>query len=191
MRWIIFMKWFKKLGTRIDKKGRKESWAVYLCHFCLKEVERRLGNGERQKSCGCRELNPRETLTKLYRVWHNMKQRCSNPNFKQYKNYGGKGITVCDEWLDNYGDFKKWALNNGYQEDLFIDRENPDGNYEPTNCRFLTIEESNRNKTNTITMKIANEIRTLWKTGGYTRQELAEEYKVKRRTISNIINNKS
>ena len=92
--------------------------------------------------------------TKLYRVWISMKTRCLNPKFKFYKYYGGRGIIICPEWTNDYTKFRDWALNNGYQEGLFIDRENPDGNYEPSNCRFLTIEGSNRNKTNTINMKL-------------------------------------
>jgi len=86
--------------------------------------------------------------------------------------------------------FRNWALSNGYKEGLLIDRFNPNGNYEPSNCRFLTILESNRNKTNTITMEIANEIRELYKTGDYTQQELAEKFNISRSSISLIVNNK-
>src|SRR3972149_3257398 len=121
------------------------------------------------------------SYTKLYYVWSNMKQRILNPNNKGYKNYGGRGITICPEWTDKLNgfiNFRDWALNNGNADNLVIDRENSYGNYEPSNCRFLTMEESNRNRTNTITMEIANEIRALHKTGEYTQQELAEKYNV-------------
>ena len=128
--------------------------------------------------------------TRLYHIWEGMKSRCLNSNRKAYKNYGGRGIAICNEWLE-FIPFRDWALNNGYAENLVIDRRNPNGNYEPINCRFLTIEESNRNKTNTITMEIANEIRTLWNTGNYTQKELAEKYNViSESTISNIVNNR-
>src|SRR3990172_5607872 len=128
--------------------------------------------------------------TRLYNIWREIKRRVYNSNVKQFKDYGGRGITICPEWTNDYVVFRDWALGNGYQEGLFFDRENPDGNYEPSNCRFLTIEESNRNKTNTITMEIANEIRYLYKTGKYTQQELAEKFKLSQSHISDIINNK-
>lgn len=191
------MKLIKKLESRRDNKGRLRKWAVYLCPLCLQEVERRVSNGKRDKSCGCSKmrgiqnaLKHGETKTKLYNVWNHMKQRILNPKNTGYKDYGGRGITICPEWTNDYIIFRDWALNNGYKEGLFFDRENPNGNYEPSNCRFLTIEESNRNKTTTITMEIANEIRDLYKTGLYTQRELAKKYSVKQATISEIINNK-
>src|SRR4030067_2945389 len=134
-----------------------------------------------------------ETKGKLYGIWKNMKDRCFRLKNKFYKYYGGRGITVCPEWtnkVDGYVNFRDWALSNGYKEGLIFDRENPDGNYEPSNCRFLSILESNRNKTTTITMEIANEIRELYKTGDYTQQELAEKFNISRSSISLIVNNK-
>ena len=193
------MKLIKEIESRRDKNsGHLRIWAEFLCEIfeCGKIVERRLSAGLRQKSCGCVKIKGNKNAlkhggkgTKVYEVWHSMKQRILNSKNKAYKNYGGRGITLCNEWLE-FIPFRDWALSNGYQEGLFIDRENPDGNYEPSNCRFLTIEESNRNKTTTITMEIANEIRTLWNTGNYTQQELAEKYNVPQGNISLIVNNK-
>ena len=74
-----------------------------------------------------------------------MKQRCFNPKDRNYHNYGGRGITVCDEWLD-YLTFKKWCDENGYEQGLSIDRINNDGNYEPGNCRWVTQKVQNNNK---------------------------------------------
>ena len=87
-------------------------------------------------------------LTKhpLYCVWHNMKTRCYNPKRKAYKYYGGRGITVCDEWLFDFEAFYTWAINNGYKKGLQIDRENNDKNYNPENCRFITPRENVRNR---------------------------------------------
>ena len=118
-----------------------------------------------------------------------IKRRVLGPKNKAYKYYGGRGITICNEWLE-FIPFRDWALNNGYADNLIIDRKDPDGNYEPTNCRWLTVLESNRNKTNTITMEIANEIRALYNTGKYTQRELAKKFNVSFQTISFIINNK-
>lgn len=75
-----------------------------------------------------------------------MKDRCYNEKNKSYKNYGGRGITICQEWLDDKEKFIKWSLENGYQEHLSIDRINNDGNYEPSNCRWVTISQNNQNR---------------------------------------------
>lgn len=80
--------------------------------------------------------------TKLYEKWKDMKQRCLNPNNGNYKYYGARGITICDEWL-KFENFAKWALENGYSEKLSIDRIDNDGNYEPLNCRFTTMSIQN------------------------------------------------
>lgn len=77
--------------------------------------------------------------------WTAMKQRCYNVKCSSYKHYGGRGITVCDEWLNDSFVFIQWSLDNGVAEGLFLDRKNNDGNYTPDNCRYITIAESNRN----------------------------------------------
>jgi len=71
-----------------------------------------------------------------------MKQRCYNPNNRSYKTYGGRGIKVCDEWRDNFMAFHDWAIANGYEEGLTIDRIDNDGDYEPNNCRWITLQEN-------------------------------------------------
>lgn len=81
----------------------------------------------------------------LFDAWRNMKARCSNANLAQFKDWGGRGITVCDEWENNYLAFKEWALANGFQEGLTLDRENNNGNYTPENCRWVTHKQNQRN----------------------------------------------
>lgn len=83
-------------------------------------------------------------VNRLYSIWRNMKSRCYNPNTPKFNYHGGKGVRVCDEWQDYIG-FHKWAIANGYSEDLTIDRINGSGNYEPENCRWATYKEQSYN----------------------------------------------
>lgn len=114
------------------------------------------------KSCGClqkdkiREMRYRhgDRDSRLYSVWKTMKKRCENKNCKSYKWYGAKGVSVCDEWHD-YSAFKKWAFDNDYDEkaekgECTIDRINPYGDYEPSNCRWVSMGEQARNKRNSV-----------------------------------------
>lgn len=90
------------------------------------------------------EMVPRRT--KLYFVWAQMKGRCLNPNNPEFKNYGKRGITVCEEWCEDYGNFFRWAKKNGYKEGLTIDRINNNGNYCPENCRWTDVHTQNANR---------------------------------------------
>lgn len=83
--------------------------------------------------------------TRLYGIWLQMKNRCFNTKTERYKDYGGRGITVCDEWKNDFTKFYDWSISNGYQENLTIDRIDNDGNYEPSNCRWVTVKTQNRN----------------------------------------------
>ena len=89
--------------------------------------------------------NGRNKPTRLYGVWCYMRERCGNPNTKRYKDYGGRGISVCSEW-DDYAVFRAWALANGYKKGLTLDRENNDSNYEPDNCQWITNAEQAKNR---------------------------------------------
>ena len=104
-------------------------------------------------SCGCynreilrnKQLKHDKSNTKLYKVWQAMKTRCYNENFIYYSNYGGRGIKMCDEWKNNFAAFCSWSIANGYEDGLTIDRINVDGNYEPSNCRWITRTQQNNN----------------------------------------------
>ncbi len=87
------------------------------------------------------------TGTRLYNIWTHMKQRCYNPKNSRYANYHDRGITVCDEWRNDFMAFRKWALENGYSENLTLDRKDNDGNYCPENCHWTTKRVQNNNRT--------------------------------------------
>ncbi|MEK6933090.1 MAG: hypothetical protein AABW56_04845 [Nanoarchaeota archaeon] len=191
------MKLIRKLGTRLSKGGHFISWAVFECPDCLQLVEKQLSHGKRDKSCGCTQYiknkaNFRHGMegTKLYNKWKNMKSRCLNPNNKDYQNYGGRGITICNEWLE-FIPFRDWSLSNGYIEDLEIHRVN-DGNYEPGSCKWVTRTENMRDTRGNVikNIEMANKIRYLDSTGKYTRKILAIRYNVSTSIINQIINNK-
>lgn len=110
-----------------------------------------LTNGN-TKSCGClqKDIVSKQSTkhgmadTRIYRFWRNMKQRCSNPKATKYEIYGGKGIKVCDEWLD-FMSFYNWSTQNGYNDDLSIDRIDGDKDYTPGNCRWTTFKAQGNN----------------------------------------------
>lgn len=99
--------------------------------------------------------------TKLYKSWQRMKVRCYNKNYSHYKDYGGRGIAVCDEWLHDVVSFYNWAMDNGYQEGLTLDRINVNGNYEPSNCRWITNDEQQNNRRNNIKITYNGKTQTI------------------------------
>ena len=97
----------------------------------------------------------------MYKIYKHIKNRCYNIKDPRYSDWGGRGIIVCDEWKDNFRNVKQWALNNGYNDTLTIDRIDNNDNYEPNNCRWITQKIQNRNKRNTKYITINNETKTL------------------------------
>ena len=145
---------------RRDKSSSYHSAWVCKCDCGMETVvsATNLKQGK-TKSCGCLHRDAiREAISthgeshsRLHVIWSGMKERCFNQNASNYHNYGGRGITVCDEWRSNYVAFRNWALENGYADNLSIDRINVNGNYEPNNCRWATSKEQNNNKRNSKT----------------------------------------
>jgi len=97
----------------------------------------------------------------LYVVWRNMLDRCYNKKNISYKNYGGRGISVCDEWRKSVVPFHKWCVDNGWEKGLQLDRINNDGNYEPSNCRCVSPKENMRNRSSNRILEINGERKTL------------------------------
>ena len=148
--------------------GKKLLWACKCdCGNMVNVSRTHLITGH-TSSCGClRTEGNIKRLTKhglsdtrLFWCWRHMINRCENPKTKAYSDYGGRGIKVCDEWHDSTL-FIKWALENGYQDNLTIDRINVNGNYEPSNCRWVDMKVQSRNKRNNINITYEGETHCL------------------------------
>lgn len=139
----------------VAEAPKRRKMRHFLCRCdCGNTITTRLSalrNGK-SKSCGCLRVEQNRTANlthglshrPLYRTWHGMKQRCLNPNAVAYEHYGGRGITICDEWLE-YEPFHRWALANGYRKGLSIERIDVDGNYEPSNCTWIARNRQTEN----------------------------------------------
>ena len=133
--------------------GKKNGSYVWECMCDCGNVTfvcvRKLSNGH-TRSCGCLRrdgtrkpsYNHGLSNTRLYRIWCNLKTRCLNPHSDNYAFYGGKGVSVCEEWLHDFQTFYDWAMGNGYEDNLTIDRKDSNGDYCPQNCQWITQSEN-------------------------------------------------
>lgn len=202
------MIWIKDLDTRIETGNRRRRWALFECSYCGTKQEKRKTGGLKARSCGCKtsELKTRITHNasrgRLYQCWADMKTRCLQKNNSRYHRYGGRGITVCEEWLC-FQPFQKWAEENGYAENLTLDRIDNDSDYSPENCRWVTIQENLKNgRKNVYTPRrdlsvgkklFASQVKEIRNRSTGQRGEnriLAKEYKVSPGLIGLIINQK-
>lgn len=177
-----FGKWFVINRAESDKFGH----AQWLCRCdCGNEkiVNSTSLKSGRSKNCGCitkeRLTKHNKFNTRLYRILHGMKGRCYNSKNDNFKNYGGRGITICQEWLDDFMNFYNWAINNGYSDELSIDRINNDGNYEPSNCRWADVKTQSRNTSRTNLITFNNETMCL--------RDWAKKLNINESTLNNRI----
>lgn len=130
--------------------------------------------------------------TRLRDVYHGMMGRCHNPAHPSYKNYGGRGISVCEEWNGKPAAFIQWGLSHGYKPGLQVDRIDNDCSYSPANCRFVTPAQNQHNTSQTVLDEASvSLIRRLYNAEAKTQEELARLFNVSQSRISEIVNNRS
>lgn len=156
--------------TVMERTENRGTTTMWLCQCdcgnssVVSSQNIRLG---RTKSCGCQLVKHGQKGTRLYNIWGGMKSRCYRKSHKWYERYGGRGITICEEWLHNFQAFYDWAIKNGYEEGLSIDRIDNDKNYEPSNCKWSNQTDQIRNRSIAISVNINGIEKSL--------EELAEE----------------
>ena len=163
---------FNKLQVieRVIKENNKQTYWKCICECGDTTIvtSAHLKNGH-TKSCGCLQKEVVKNMmtthnlthTKLFKVWRGIIDRTLYPSNKKYKNYGGRGITICCEWLNDFKVFYDWAINNGYKEGLTIDRIDVNGNYEPNNCRWVNWKTQQNNRRNNHYITYNNETHTM------------------------------
>ena len=164
-RWTVI----ERASSKVTDKSTMTMWLCRCDCGNMKVVSGINLKQDSSKSCGCLsgELTSRRSRvhamsdTKIHYVWRGVKQRCTNPKHIGYSNYGGRGITVCDEWLRDFKAFYDWAIASGYQEGLSIDRIDNAKGYSPDNCCWKTSKEQNRNKRSNNFLAINGETKTL------------------------------
>lgn len=158
---------------RLHNYHKKGTYWLCVCDCGnIKEVNTYKLQDLHTKSCGCLKIDKtiqrnkdyakhNKSNTRLYRIWHGMKNRCYNTGDKDYKNYGGRGIAVCSKWLDDFQSFNNWSINSGYADNLTIDRIDTNKGYSPDNCRWVDMKAQQRNKRNNKTHTINGETHCL------------------------------
>lgn len=140
--------YIKRVGDHVSKSGRRDKKALFACDCgnTFEAVERTVRRGK-AKTCGCSKFKHGLSDHPLYKIFKGMKSRCYNKNRASFKTYGANGITVCDEWIDDFKSFYDFCLANGWRKGLAVDRINTLKGYCPENVRFVTQKENNRNST--------------------------------------------
>ncbi len=199
------MEYIKDIGMKsYGNQGRQTMLGLYRCD-CGTEYEAmksHVKSGTRLHCKECARMNRINSLpikhgqasTKLYKAYTGMKQRCYNPNNKAYKNYGSRGITICDEWRNNPQSFFTWAKAHGYKEGLTIERRDNNGNYEPTNCYYTTRVKNLNNRRNSLDTRFTKEqqesIAMEYTTTTISNKEIRRKYNISGTSLRKILNGK-
>ena len=168
--------------------------ATIICKVCLRHYDADPNKLIYRKHCGCIKHGIRvskytASYPRLIQVYKHMMGRCYRKTNKDYYNYGARGIIICEDWYKKPDNFCKWALENGYKENLTIDRINTEGNYSPENCRWADAKTQSRNtRRNVLTMELAQKMRQDKLT--MTHKQLVIKYKVSYGTVCAVITNK-
>jgi hypothetical protein len=166
-----------------DETSKRTKWICQCDCGNIKSVPKHNLTSGQSVSCGCyqrecaikRSTTHNKTNTKLYYIWSNIKQRCYNKNSAKYKNYGMRAVKVCEEWLNDFELFYIWSIDNGYEQGLSLDRIDVNGNYEPKNCRWVTMKVQQNNKTINLNVTIDGTTKTA--------RQWEEEYNLSHGTI--------
>lgn len=156
-------------------KGSGKRVVMWLCQCSCGQIVKVQGSNLRRhvvNSCGCFKREKatnnikhgyarRQNNHRLYQIWCGMKCRCFNSNHKDYAFYGARGIVVCNEWKKNFISFQEWSISNGYQSTLTLDRIDNNGNYEPSNCRWVSRKRQANNTRQNHFLTLNNETLTL------------------------------
>jgi len=172
-RYGLLMLTGKSYLKNVSGKNRKHVEAICECGEIYYTLLQSLKSG-RTVSCGCNKIKKqKDRLTKhglasnsgkhpIYKAYGNMISRCYNEKIKEYKNYGGRGVIVCEEWRNSFDSFYQWAINNGWENGLSLDRypNNETGIYEPSNCRWANDDQQQNNKRDNVLISAFGETKT-------------------------------
>lgn len=179
---LVNQRFGKLTVLRRAERNSKSGNAMWVCKCDCENIVTVIGSHLRSghtTSCGCNRISERSmghSKDRLYRTWSGMHNRCYDPTHDRYKWYGGKGISICDEWQD-FMTFRTWALANGYNDDLTIDRIDSDGNYRPDNCQWVDMKVQANNRNNNRVLQ--------YKSKKYTATQLAEAHGMSPHTVFN------